>query len=269
MPFVGSDNLYEVKVTLTNVSAETLGDVRYSRLMDWDIEPTPFAELVTVRRGTTPALLFSNDNGFADNDPLRDFAATPIQPGAQNVDFTDSGPADHGAPFDFGFGALEPDQSTTFSIFYGAAGTTADADAAISASGAELYSYGKPNDLGLPNNALNTFIFGFRGLGGKPIIPPKLTHAEARGDADRHAPHGHADREGLRAGRRARSADRLRCRRRQQPGRQHGDDRRRRRGDVQLHRHGCRQGHDQGLPRRRRRRRVQLDGGHGPRPQRL
>ena len=28
VPFVGSDNLYEVKVTLTNASADTLGDVR-------------------------------------------------------------------------------------------------------------------------------------------------------------------------------------------------------------------------------------------------
>jgi hypothetical protein len=174
-PFIGSENLFEVKVTLTNVSAETLGDVRYTRLMDWDIEPTPFEEFVTVRRGTTPALLFSNDNGFESNDPLRGWEPTPMQGGTQNVDFTDSGPADHGALFDFGFGALEPDQSITFSIFYGAAATTAEADAAISASGAELYSYGKPNAGGAPDNTTNTFIFGFRGLGGKPLIPPKLT----------------------------------------------------------------------------------------------
>jgi hypothetical protein len=175
VPFVGSDDLYEVKVTLTNVSAETLGDVRYTRLMDWDIEPTPFQEFVTIRRGTTPALLFSNDNGFESNDPLRGYEPEPQDPMTQNVDFTDSGPNDHGALFDFGFGALDPDQSVTFSIFYGAAGTTADADAAISAAGAELYSYGKPNDGGSANNALNTFIFGFRGLGGTPVIPPKLT----------------------------------------------------------------------------------------------
>jgi hypothetical protein len=174
-PFIGSENLFEVKVTLTNLSVETLGDVRYTRLMDWDIEPTPFAEFVTIRRGTTPALRFSNDNGFESNDPLRAWEPTPSQPGTQNVDFTDSGPADHGALFDFGFGALEPDQSITFSIFYGAAATTAEANAAISASGAELYSYGKPNNGGTPDNATNTFIFGFRGLGGKPLIPPKLT----------------------------------------------------------------------------------------------
>jgi hypothetical protein len=174
-PFIGSENLFEVKVTLTNVSAETLGDVRYTRLMDWDIEPTAFSEFVTIRRGTTPALLFSNDNGFESNDPLRDGVPNPIQPGTQNADFADSGPADHGALFDFGFGALQPDQSITFSIFYGAAETTAKADAAISASGAEVYSYGKPNNGGAPDNSANTFIFGFRGLGGRPIIPPKLT----------------------------------------------------------------------------------------------
>jgi hypothetical protein len=174
-PFIGSDNLFEVKVTLTNISAEALGDVRYTRLMDWDIEPTAFAEFVTIRRGTTPALLFSNDNGFASNDPLRPDVPAPSQAGTQNVDFTDSGPADHGALFDFGFGAVEPDQSITFSIFYGAAATTAEADAAISASGSEVYSYGKPSSAGLPDNATNTFIFGFRGLGGKPLIPPKLT----------------------------------------------------------------------------------------------
>ncbi len=188
-PFAGSEDLYEVKVTLTNLTDEALGDVRYTRLMDWDIEPTPFSEFVTVRRGTTPALLFSNDNGFESNDPLRESEPSPQVADTQNVDFTDSGPTDHGALFDFGFGALDPGESTTFTIFYGAAGTTADADAAISAAGAELYSYGKPNNGGAPNNALNTFIFGFRGLGGRPIIPPKLTLTPKLAATDIDTPH--------------------------------------------------------------------------------
>jgi len=171
-PFPGNSGLIEGKVTLMNLGASTLGDVRYTRLMDWDIEPTATDEFVTIRRGTTPALLFSNDDGFATGDPFEPRAE--IAPGTTNVDFTDSGPNDHGALFDFGFGALAPGESTTFFIYYGAAGTTDDADAAVSAAGAEVYSYGKPNAGGLPNNSLNTFIFAFRGLGGAAVIPPTL-----------------------------------------------------------------------------------------------
>lgn len=184
-PAPETPNLYEVKVTLRNIGAERLGDVRYTRLMDWDIEPTAFSEFVTIRRGATPpsALLFSNNNGFLSGDPLEARSPTGGIPEATvtNVDFIDVGPSDHGALFDFGFGALDPGQSTTFRIYYGAAPDEASADATVSKAALELFSYGQPNltpEGGPPSSvsgAPNTFIFGFRAVGGTPIIPPVLT----------------------------------------------------------------------------------------------
>ena len=58
--------------------------------------------------------------------------------------FTDLGPDDHGAAFDFQFEPLAAGESFTFKTYYGAAGNEADAEAALGAVGAEVYSFGKP-----------------------------------------------------------------------------------------------------------------------------
>jgi hypothetical protein len=175
-PAPETPNLYQIKVTLENIGAATLPDVRYTRLMDWDIEPTAFNEFLTIQRGPTPppSLLHSDDNGFADGSPFS--ARAELSPGTTNTDVVDSGPADHGALFDFGFGSLDPGQAKTFRIYYGAAASEAEANAAISAAALELYTLGQPSTpdgptLGTPN----TFIWGFRAVGGAPIIPPRLT----------------------------------------------------------------------------------------------
>jgi hypothetical protein len=162
-PFAGSPNLYRAVVTVENLTGTTIGDLRYRRVMDWDVEPTAFSEFVTIDGDSSSEFLkFSSDNGFASANPL----AGPSTIEAEGF-FTDSGPADHGALFDFGFGQLPPLESRTFSIFYGAAGTETDAIAAVSAAQAEIWSLGQPNTsdgptLGTPN----TFIFGFSGIGG-------------------------------------------------------------------------------------------------------
>jgi hypothetical protein len=39
-PSPATDNLYEVTVTLENISPSMINDVRYRRVMDWDIYPT-------------------------------------------------------------------------------------------------------------------------------------------------------------------------------------------------------------------------------------
>lgn len=175
-PSPATANLYEIEVTLENIGATSLPDVRYTRLMDWDVEPTAFDEFVTIQRGTTPApagnLIRSNDNGFADSDPFADHS--PIDPASDNADFTDKGPDDHGALFDFSFGALAAGEKKEFSIFYGAAGTETAANAAISAAALELYSLGQPNGGELTGEP-NTFIWGFKAVGGEPVIPPTLT----------------------------------------------------------------------------------------------
>jgi hypothetical protein len=174
-PAGGTPNLYEATVTIENISTQQT-DVRYRRVMDWDIEPTAFSEFVTIVtiQGTTRAanVLFSSDNGFATGNPLG---------GRGQILFTgdavDSGPADHGALFDFGFGLLDPSSKLSFNIYYGGAGTQADALNAIGAVRAEVYSLGKPSTpdgrtLGKPN----TFVFAFNNVGGAPPVQADTDH---------------------------------------------------------------------------------------------
>ncbi len=167
-------NLYQVDVTIENISTNVT-EVLYRRVMDWDIEPTPFREYSTVIKGDSTNLVFTSDNGFASADPLI--------PGffilATNT-FVDSGPADHGALFDFNFGLLNPGQSTSFVTYYGAAGTERDALSAVARVGAEAYSFGK-SSFGEPetfegktNGSPNTFIFGFGGIGGTALAGADL-----------------------------------------------------------------------------------------------
>ena len=163
-PSPDTPNLYEVDVTLENISASAIADLRYTRGMDWDIPPTTFNEYVTIQ-GTAAAtdVLLAVDNGFNTVDPLG-FHSPILATG----DFVDSGPADHGAHFDFGFGALGAGESKSFRIFYGAAADEADALAALAAVGAEVYSFGQ--QAGDPvGGTPNTFIFAFAGVGGTPL----------------------------------------------------------------------------------------------------
>jgi type IV pilus assembly protein PilY1 len=164
-----SGSLFEDVVTITNAGAGVLMDVRYTRVMDWDVPPTPFAEEVTINRAGSTALLFSNDQGFASPDPLS--SPPQIVGGTTNTDFVDSGPADHGAFFTFAFGNLGVGESKTFSIFYGATESEAAAFAALGTVGAEVYSFGQ--QAGDPvGGTPGTFIFAFKGVGGVVVPPP-------------------------------------------------------------------------------------------------
>lgn len=169
-----SPNLYQVDVTIRNISGANISDLRYRRAMDWDTPPTEFDELVTIVTGGATDLLFSSDDGFADGNPLS---------GPSSILFTgeatDSGPHDHGALFDFGFGALANGASKTFTIFYGAADNEANARAALGAVVADnIFSLGKPDPanpaVGVDGSP-NTYIFGFKGVGAPPIAPPAAT----------------------------------------------------------------------------------------------
>lgn len=169
--------LYQVDVTIRNLTSGPLGagatDLRYTRLMDFDTEPTPFSEFITLQRGGAANLLTSSNDGFEPANPL--FPTTPIGPCPLNASFVDCGPFDHGARFDFGFPALGVDDPATpedesvrmFTIYYGAAPTEALADAARLAVGAGVYAYGQCNktrdarcdeSTGTPI----TYIFAFR-----------------------------------------------------------------------------------------------------------
>lgn len=84
-------------------------------------------------------------------------------------DLVDFGPRDHGAVFDFDFPTLAPGATVTFRTFYGAAGTEAAALSAVTAAGAEVYSFGQSSRDGGDHGTPNTFIFGFTGVGGVPV----------------------------------------------------------------------------------------------------
>lgn len=159
--------LFRVDVTISNTTGSALTDVKYVRVMDWDVPLTEFSEYVTIK-GTASTTLReeSGANGFNSSDPLAGYGASGY--GCHNSDCTDAGPADHGAYFRFNFGSLDAGESYTFSIFYGAAGSEADALAAVSAEGLELYSFGQSNG-GEGTGAPATYIFGFTGVGGTPV----------------------------------------------------------------------------------------------------
>jgi len=137
-------NLYQDTVTITNTGAGAVSDLLYRRLMDWDIMPTAFSEYVTLQGWPASALLHTSDDGFQSANPLSSIGSGIAAP--LNSNFTDTGPADHGALFDFSFGALAPNETISFMIFYGAALSEADALASLSAVGAEVYSLGQSND---------------------------------------------------------------------------------------------------------------------------
>ncbi len=167
-PAAETDNLYRVSVSIENISGADIGDLRYTRVMDWDIEPTAFSEYVTIGgTAAASAVLYADDDGFSSGNPF--YGPSAI---LASGDQTDTGPADHGARFDFGFGALVTGATKTFEIFYGAALTEADAFDALNAVGAEVYSFGQSvNDKNGGTAGYSTFIFGFAGVGGV-VVPP-------------------------------------------------------------------------------------------------
>jgi hypothetical protein len=165
------DRLFVAHVTIANATGATVDDVRYARVMDWDVPPTEFSERVTIAGTATTTLLeTSHNNGFASGNPLDPGA--PLLPGTLNTDFVALGPDDHGAYFGFNFGSLADGESFSFDIFYGAAANQSLALAALSAVSAELYSLGQ-NGLATFQNDI-TFMFGFRGVGGEVIVPPPV-----------------------------------------------------------------------------------------------
>ncbi len=167
-----SSNLYQVDVTMTNLGGLPITNLVYRRVMDWDVAPTTFSEFVTLQGWPATALIASSDDGFENPNPNVATLGSITAP--VNSNFSDSGPADHGAGFDFSFGTLAADGTQTFTIFYGAAGTVDEALAALGTVGAEVYSLGYPNDgSGGPNptGTPNVFIFAFAGVGGTPVGP--------------------------------------------------------------------------------------------------
>ena len=180
-PAAATPNLYQVNVTIENVSGAAIATVQYRRVMDWDIEPTAFSEYVTIDGGSASALFYSSDDGFASPNPLSGPSSILFEGNG-----VDQGPDDIGALFDFAFGGLAPGASLGFVIFYGAAATELGARAALGAVGAEAYSFGQ-SSLDPTTGTPNTFIFAFGKVGGRslfsssgePVVPAPIVPAPA------------------------------------------------------------------------------------------
>lgn len=162
-PALGSPDLFELAIEVTNMSTTPQLPL-YRRTMDWDIGPTVFNEYVTIAgavggtRGDEPKVVYTSDDGFASPDPV-DGRSFIISEGT----FTDSGPEDHGALIDIALPKLQPGATSTFSIYYGAAGNEHDITQALLAAGSAVYSTASPSSPGgLEDGTPNTFGFGFR-----------------------------------------------------------------------------------------------------------
>jgi hypothetical protein len=157
--------IFKGTVTITNRSSAP-APVSYRRLMDWDVAPSTFNEMVSVITRGASDISYSDDNGFAPYDPL-----TPSTPILFSGQADDSGPADHGALFDLSLGTLAPSGSVKFNFYYGAAPNKYTALADLVRLKAEAYSLGYPNDQGQQTNigSPNTFLFGLTNVGGTPL----------------------------------------------------------------------------------------------------
>jgi uncharacterized repeat protein (TIGR01451 family) len=182
-PSPDTPNLYEVDVTIKNVSAQTVNP-RYRRALNWSVSPTRHNEFVTIGGTPVAELLFSSNCGYHPPDPLvpnTHCGGVPFFTGF----FTDVGPTDEGALFDFGFAALAPNDSMTFHLYFGAASSEDDAEAAVADVNADVWSFGQPNTpdgptLGTPN----TFIFAFKATGASPVANDLVLHQVALATID-------------------------------------------------------------------------------------
>ena len=159
-----SSDLYRALVTVTNTGATATGNLVYRRTMDWDIEPTPFNEYSTIQG--VSGNVTANNNGFCNSNPLASCGSL----GASG-NFIDYGPSDQGANFDIGFAPLAAGASQRFAIFYGASLSESLAQTALTAVGANVYSFGQSSNDRTGGNG-STFIFAFRGLAGTGVPEP-------------------------------------------------------------------------------------------------
>jgi hypothetical protein len=164
-------NAFQGNISITNTGAEKVTDVVYRRVMDWDVPPTQFSEFVShfgVAENLESAggnVRFASNNGFASSDP-RSYAGERFPFGTINSNFFQKGPTDHGSVFDFAFGDLDPGQSRTFNIFYGAGANLSEAQSTIAVLNPNVWSFGQSTLSGTPNNDSPTFLFAFGGVGG-------------------------------------------------------------------------------------------------------
>ncbi|MFF3878411.1 DUF6055 domain-containing protein [Streptomyces sp. NPDC001978] len=155
--------LYDVEVRIEALDPpEDVPHITYRRIVDWDVEPTPLHEYVTVK-ADHPNVEFASDHGLGGPDPA---SGRPVL--FNQGSFTDAGPYDQGTLFDFSVPLEDPPGPDTgnvgeFHLYYGAAPNQADALAALADVGAPVYSLAKPSTAGNPaSGEPTTFVLGYK-----------------------------------------------------------------------------------------------------------
>ena len=173
-------NLYEIDVTIENLTEEELADIRYRRVTDWDVEPTVFSEYVTIQGGG--ARTCCSTATMASRQPIHWGSGRASQ---RLVTSSIPGPFDHGALFDFGFGALGCWCAAIVHDLLRGRSDRVAAESALDAVGAEVYSLAQPDtDEGATLGTPNTFMVAFDGVDGDPSAPPVAVDDELSTDQD-------------------------------------------------------------------------------------
>jgi PEP-CTERM motif len=157
---VGSNTLFRIDIVITNNQADTATDVRYARVLDWDVAPGFFGSNYTTIfvPGVAPEgdILHTSSNPFVNPNPMS-------PPGQEaNTNITNS-IGDKGSFFVFSFGDLEVGESASFTTYIGAAFSVRSLLAAFGAVDVEAFSYTTDQ------NIETAYGYGFAGLGLPPI----------------------------------------------------------------------------------------------------
>ena len=170
--------LYEIEVTVENFGKFAVAP-RYRRVVDWDIEPTPTQEFITIEHGPSEAVAGSTIFAFESPNPVDPFGGggglTASHGGALegvgcpkitlNAEVVDCGPGDLGTGFDFDLPEIPPGGMAKFWLYYGASPTELGAKAALGQVGASAYSLGQashPLEAPESDGTPMTFMLGFK-----------------------------------------------------------------------------------------------------------
>jgi hypothetical protein len=158
--------LFRVGVSIENISAVGVTDVRYARTLDWDVPPSHFSDDFTTIYGGTPAgpagnVLHTSFDPFAVPDPM--VLRGTYGGVAANTNGT-AVPGDLGAYFILGFGDLAAGASVDFTTYIGAAFTSSNLLGAFADVGIEAYSFT------VDDNADVAYGWGFSDVGLPPVF---------------------------------------------------------------------------------------------------
>ncbi|MCR6029954.1 hypothetical protein GGQ22_00670 [Nocardioides sp. zg-579] len=164
-------NVFNVAVRVKNIGSAP-ADLRYRRVVDWDVAPTQFKELVSVENVRAPELVFASNDGFASVNPF----AGKTDRGARGR-FDRVGPKDHGALLDFDLGRLPAGETKTFYALYGAAKTEELAIDDLRLLGARAWTLGQASG---DASTKDTFFFA---VSGEATIPLPNAQPQAAPDS--------------------------------------------------------------------------------------